>query len=422
LVSSCGENEIEFENESYQERFVEDVRWEFDINNQTIVQTDWNAKVAFPENGQYEGVLYLNPGTICADTANIFVNIFPEINVDFDQVYDTCEVGPVVFSDSSSTNAEKIVSWNWDFGDGNSSALQNPQHTYTTAGMHPVSLTVMDNNRCAATKQIALGYYPAPPFLLIEPTTFDGCAPANIFFNNASIPINDEYDILWEFGDGMTSTAVSPSHLYADPGVYDVSIDVTSPFGCRIAQTYPNYIRVRASPTADFSFEPSRVSILNPTVQFTDESTDASKWEYNFNNMGRSLLPNPVFTFRDTGLQAVQLVVSHLEGCTDTIVQFIDVFPEVRFFMPNAFTPNEDGVNDVFKGKGILIGARDYHFSIWNRWGELLFETTDTKAGWNGRKNNVGEVSPNGVYIYVVTYTTPRGEPVRLEGFATIVK
>lgn len=422
LVSSCGENELEFENESFQERFVDNLRWDFQIGDEIISQTEWNARVTFPENGQYEGVLYLNPGTICADTANIFVNIFPDIEADFSQVYDTCEIGPVVFTDLSATNAEEIVSWQWSFGDGNTSRLQNPQHNYQIAGNLPVSLTVVDNNNCTDTKEVPLGYFPAPQFVVVEPSTFDGCTPAEIFFNNLSAPISEAYDIFWEFGDGMSSTEISPTHVYEDPGLYTISIDVTSPFGCNISRTFPDFIRIRQSPIADFTAEPTEVSILNPTVNFTDESVEAAGWFYNFNNLGRSTQPNPTFVFRDTGLQVVQLVVTHLSGCTDTTVQFIDVFPEVRLFMPNAFSPNEDGINDIFIGKGILLGAQNYLFTIWNRWGEQIFSTSNTEEGWNGRKNNTGQLSPAGVYVYVITFTGPRGQPFRFEGFATLVK
>lgn len=422
LVSSCGNNTIEFINESFQERFVDAVRWEFDIEGQTVVRTDWDATITFPELGQFQGFLYLNPGTQCADTANIFVDIFPEIDADFGLTYDTCIIGPVLFTDSSTTNAERIVSWDWDFGDGSTSNQKNPRHTYDVAGTLPVTLTVTDDNNCQGTKELPVGYYPAPQFLVLSPNTFDGCTPADIFFGNLPAPINDEYDIVWDFGDEMTSGEVGPTHTYEEPGLYTVSVDVTSPFGCNISRTFPDYIRIRQSPEADFSVEPKEVSILNPTASFTDNSTNASSWFYNFNNQGRSLQPNPTFTFRDTGRQAIQLIVTHLTGCTDTTVQFIDVFPEVRWFMPNAFTPNDDGTNDIFMGKGNLVGAQNYNFSIWNRWGERVFETNNHDIGWNGRKDNVGELAPNDVYLYLVTYTGPRGKDFRLEGFATVVR
>jgi gliding motility-associated-like protein len=98
------------------------------------------------------------------------------------------------------------------------------------------------------------------------------------------------------------------------------------------------------------------------------------------------------------------------------------VIPEVRYFLPNAFSPNGDGSNDGFRGNGMMEGARDFVFRIWNRYGEMLFETNDPFEAWNGRKNNTGDLSAQGVYVVVVTYTTPRGEKKELRGFATLVK
>ena len=104
------------------------------------------------------------------------------------------------------------------------------------------------------------------------------------------------------------------------------------------------------------------------------------------------------------------------------MIQVIDVVPKVAYFLPNAFTPNNDTVNDLFFGKGFFEGMQNFSMTIWNRWGEQVFETGDPNEGWNGQKNNNGEYSPAGVYVVIVTYTGPRGDDVLLKGFATLVK
>ncbi|MEZ4986641.1 MAG: gliding motility-associated C-terminal domain-containing protein [Saprospiraceae bacterium] len=118
----------------------------------------------------------------------------------------------------------------------------------------------------------------------------------------------------------------------------------------------------------------------------------------------------------------MQQIVFHPSGCTDTATALIDIFPDIRYFIPNAFTPNGDGSNDFFVGKGIVSGIQDFHFRIWNRWGEPVFETEDPFSGWNGRKNNTGQEMPAGVYLVVVTFRDPRGEPYEIKGFATLVR
>ena len=91
-------------------------------------------------------------------------------------------------------------------------------------------------------------------------------------------------------------------------------------------------------------------------------------------------------------------------------------------FLPNAFTPNSDNKNDFFKALDFFDGMQNFRLSIWNRWGELIFETTDPNDGWNGRKNNTGQLSPNGVYVCLVSYTGPRGNNFEVKGFATLIK
>jgi gliding motility-associated-like protein len=90
--------------------------------------------------------------------------------------------------------------------------------------------------------------------------------------------------------------------------------------------------------------------------------------------------------------------------------------------MPNAFTPNEDAKNELFMGGGIFRGIREYDMKIVNRWGEVIFESSDPNYGWNGRKNNSGRMSQNGVYMYMVQFTGPRGAPHEYRGFATLIR
>ncbi|MEM1323519.1 MAG: PKD domain-containing protein [Bacteroidota bacterium] len=422
VVNSCGNTTVTFDNQSVQRRFIDEFFWEFDIAGSTQTFTEWDATVSFPDTGTYEGVLVLNPGLECGDTANIFVNIFPDIRADFSFEYDTCVAGPVTFTDLSVSDAGPIQQWFWNFNDGNTSDEINPVHLFSSPGNLPVSLIVTDENRCMDTSVQIIPWFPAPPIIVIEPTTFIGCAPEEIFFNNLSTPIDETYTILWDFGDGTTSDEISPTHLYAVPGVYDVSVEITSPIGCFISESYDDWITVRPSPIADFFFTPDNPSNFEPEVSFFDQSIDAIAWEWLFDDHGTSFEMNPIFSFPDTGLQEITLIVTHPSGCTDTMIQFLDVEPQVRYFLPNAFTPNNDDVNDFFQGAGVFEGIDNFSMTIWNRWGELVFQTRNFDEGWNGRKNNTGALSPSGVYVYVVRYRGPRGGDIELKGFATLIK
>lgn len=423
IINSCGNNVITFVNQSFDEQFINSYDWSFDLNNgDTATFTTENATVSFPDLGTYEGQLILNLGSQCDDTANIFVNIYPEIQADFSFAYDTCVAGPVSFTNNSFSGTGNITDNFWEFGDGNTSNQVNPNYLYNAPGTIPVNLTVEDVNGCVDDTTQIVNWFPVPPILIIEPSIFIGCAPQDVFFNNLSTPIDDTYDIQWTFGDGGTSTEISPSYTYENPGVYDVSISVTSPIGCMISDFFPNWITVFESPTAAFTFSPNQPTNFLPDVDFTDQSIDAAQWFWDFNGQGNSIDQNPMFTFPDTGLQEVTLIVTHETGCQDTTIQIIDIAPKVAYFLPNAFTPNSDAVNDLFYGKGFFLGMQNFNLTIWNRWGELVFETTDPDEGWNGRKNNEGRNSPQGVYVVVVTYTGPRGENIELKGFATLIR
>ena len=422
LINSCGVTSVTIENESFLQQFIKTWEWRFDINGTEQQFSEWSPTVTFPGVGQYIGQLYINPGTDCGDTAKINVNIFPAIAADFEFEYDTCVAGPVDFTDLSVSGSGIITAWDWNFGDDNKSTTQNPSHVYREPGNIPVSLTVTDINKCKDTRTQNIPYFPVPALIVIEPSAFSGCVPAAIFFNNLSFPIDETYDIRWDFGDGGTSEDISPTHIFQSPGNFTVSVDITSPIGCETDKTFPNLIAMLPAPEAGFSFAPDAPSNINPTVSFTDLSQGAIGWFWDFDNGANSTLRNPIYTFPDTGMYLVKQIVTHPSGCKDTLAQLIDIAPEVRFYLPNAFTPNADALNDTYKGVGIMQGAINFKLTIWNRWGEMIFESDDPDEGWNGRKFNTGADAPPGVYVVVVTFTGPRGEPFEIKGYATLIR
>lgn len=421
LLTRCGDTRINFVNQSYQQAYIDQYRWVFDLGGRDTVINSWNAVVNFPGVGEYDGRLYLNPGTECGDTARIVVRIFPDITAEYSYDYDTCIAGPVSFRDLSA-GAAPINNWSWAFGDGQGSSNQHAEYIYREPGFRQVSLRVTDVNGCRDSITKEIEYFPVPALLIISPSAFTGCAPGTIFFDNLSTPINEDYDILWDFGDGGTASDISPEYTFAREGTFSIGLSVVSPIGCQTDTVFSNLISIEPSPVADFSYSPQALDNFNPEVQFTDKSSGASKWYWDFEGVAYATGQNPRYTFRDTGLQEVRLVVTHPSGCRDTTVQQIDVVPKVTYFLPNAFTPNDDSANDVFLGKGYLRGVTAFEMSIWNRWGEEIFRSEDPMVGWNGRKNNTGSLLPAGVYYCLVRYTGPRGEATELRGVATLVQ
>jgi len=422
IINLCGKSDLDFENLSTDAQFIREYDWTFSIGGMQQKEKQRNARFSFPGLGSYFGKMVLNPGSECSDSADIQVNVFPEIRAGFNFVYDTCIAGPVLFSDQSFSGSGQLTNWDWTFASSGNSVLANPSFVFNTPGLKPIQLQVRDINGCVDDTVAMIPYFPVPPLLVVDPSAFDGCTPLNVCFNNLSVPIDTSYTIVWDFGDGKSSSDISPCHSYKDGGLYSVKLQITSPIGCYIEKAYPNWINVRQSPKADFSYTPDKFSSFQKTASFTDLSTNTNSRLWIFDQTDKSSLINPIYTFRDTGRQSIQLIAINNNGCRDTLTQYLDVEPIVTYHMPNAFTPNGDSKNEYFLGLGVLDGMGSFEMSIWDRWGGRVFKTNDPREGWNGRFENSGSNLPNGVYVYLVRYTTPRNQLIELKGFANLIR
>jgi gliding motility-associated-like protein len=424
IINSCGPKDVFVKNKSTKLTNIDDVLWVVDIKGTPFTSTDFDLTVSFPDTGSYPAKLYLNPGQFCTDSAEVLINVFPPIFADFSYVYDTCVAGPVSFTDLSS-GIGQIDKWYWQFGTSAEVSQEiSPDFLYTSPGVKDATLTVVDTNGCFATVVKPIQWLPAPPYIIIQPDDYSGCIPADILFTNLSSPIDSTYFITWDFGDGTRDTGViSPRHTYTESGLYSVSVYIRSPIGCEVSADFSNLVRVSPSPIANFDMNPSGgFTPTNNTVQFTDQSIDASYWGWQFGTNGSSILQNPSYTFVDTGLQQVLLVATHALGCKDTISKLLDFVPTANWTMPNSFTPNGDSYNEVFFGNGNIEYAKAFQMTIWNRWGELVFQTTNPREGWNGTIMNLGTPCTDGIYVYVVNYQGPRSENIELKGYVNLLR
>jgi len=423
IVNACGDKTVVLTSTSTIESSIKSYEWEFDLNGKIETFLGKSVSVVLPDLGSYTGKLYLNKGDKeCSDTAQILINVFPGINADFIYQYDTCVAGPVFLSDRSLATQSTIREWTYLPEANQMMAGPDASYIYKTPGKKNVRLVIKDNNGCRDTATKSIQYYPVPALLVLNPSTFGGCQPVDIFFNNLSFPIDTTYRIDWDFGDGRHSDQISPTHRYTSEGKYSVRLKIVSPIGCETSIYYPDWIDVRKSPEAGFSCNPEKLSNLVNTVQITDESRNAEKIHYLINDLTALYQSSPNYTFRDTGIQTITQIVSRGNGCADTLVKRVDIEPIVTFFMPNAFTPGTDGVNDRFNGVGIMRWAKDFRLSIWDRWGGLIYSTEDASKSWNGQFDQTGDPAPPGFYIYTVSYTAPRGQEVKLKGYVTLIR
>ena len=424
-LTSCGDRTIEFTNQSTNVNFIDDYLWEFDILGASQTFDTRNVTVTFPDTGVFFASMTINPNSSiekCRDTANMVIGVFGAIYSDFNFDYDTCVAGPVAFTSMASTENDRIVAHEWDFGDGNFSDLPNPMHTYQVPGTFDVRLTVRDNRGCEIDVVKPLSYFPIPAIVVAEPNRFIACTPGVIRFENISVPINDEYTVTWDFGDGMTDEGLSVEHTYENAGTYSVNIEIISPLGCQTDATFRNWILIKESPMAAFSYIPDKLNDLQREVFFGNQSQGADGYQWTFGDGGVAFVESPSHEYPDTGVYEVVLISNSSNGCTDTAYAIIDIEPLNTYFLPNAFSPNDDGLNDEFSGKGILKGMRQFSMTIWNRWGELVFESDDPTGKWNGQLNNNGLPAPKGVYHCKVNYIAARGEQREIQTALTLLR
>ncbi len=420
-IKSCGSLDFPFVNKSIQESNIKGYKW---IINNAGKSDSFNTKeidYSFKTLGKQSGLMIVNPGlTNCSDTAFLNIEIFPSLKADFTYAYDTCVAQPVNFMDKS-TAAVPINKYEWFF-EKDTLRNQNPIYEFRTPGEKKVKLKITDSNGCINTNDKEILYQPVPALITLEPTQFIACKPGTIVFQNLSYPIDSTYKIEWNFGDGKTSGDISPTHTYDTIGLFDVSLRITSPIGCTTFNNYKSWIEILKKPTAEFSYTPQEFTGLNKTATFTNLSQDEISVLWDFGKSGSTTDENPIYSFPDTGLFKVILYAVHENGCIDTAFADIDIMPIASLDMPNAFTPNNDGLNDDFKGFGNFEGASNYKLTVWNRWGDKIFESTNPLQGWTGEKDNDGLLAPQDVYLYIVDFITPRGEPKKIRGHVTLIR
>ncbi|RME98375.1 MAG: PKD domain-containing protein, partial [Bacteroidetes bacterium] len=185
IISSCGLTEVRLTNQSGQARFIDSYEWRFAVDGEDVVSTSRDFEYDFEEVGTYFGTMIVNPGSPdCSDTAEIQVNVFPGLTSDFQYAYDTCIAGPITFTNLSvADGGQPIIANRWQFGDGIAVEEFAPTHRYQEPGDFPVRLTVEDVNGCEATSIENIRYFPVPELIVIAPSSFEGCTPAEIFFD-----------------------------------------------------------------------------------------------------------------------------------------------------------------------------------------------------------------------------------------------
>jgi gliding motility-associated-like protein len=266
--------------------------------------------------------------------------------------------------------------------------------------MFNVMLAIETTSGCVDTITQQVNTHPLPVFNY-SPQLSSGCNAFTTTFNETSTVAGGTIvNWLWDFGDGNLTYTQYPTHTYDEAGNFYVSLTVTSSYGCNMSDTLNYPVVVYPHPAAAFSASPNEVSIYEPNIQFYDESEGATLWDWDLGDFETSIMQNPYHTYPDTGTYLVTQIAINQYGCRDTVQHPVKIIGETTTFIPNAFTPDENGLNDVFAPK--LYGITEFSMSVFDRWGNEIFQTNDMAEGWNGRVNNTGELVQQDVYVYKI--------------------
>ena len=263
-------------------------------------------------------------------------------------------------------------------------------------------LTVTDQCGNTLTRSISLQLDEAPS-LNLPPVIAEGCAPLPVQLPAMQLPAGTQY--LWQLGNGQTSTEAQPSLTY-NAGSYSVGLSIVTPFGCTHTAPSTGQVIAHALPTAAFSASTYQTNVDNATIQFTGLSVGTGlSYDWLFGDGGTSSVQSPSHTYLEVGSYAVELTVVDQNGCSADASATIVIDPVYDITVPTAFTPNPSGgggswtpgdlSNDVFYP--FVRFVDDFRMRIFNRWGELVFESTDISLGWDGFYR--GELSPQDVYV-----------------------
>ena len=382
-----------------------------------------------PNYSQYYKVSVTDSFNCVSDYDSVLVALNPPliINTSSDTIvcpYDSLDIGVTVLGGNGGP-----YNYSWITASGVSVGTQGTVNVTPVNSSTYYYLTVSDNCETPENNDSILVTWHDLPTALFDSDTTGGCYPIQVYFYN-NTDISQVASCEWDLGNGFysnnTDTVVT---VYNNPGSYHVTLEVTNTEGCKNDTTYFNYVEIYDYPVAGFTSRPNPASILTPTVQFIDTSSqDVVLFDWTFydstNTMiGNDYVQNPTYNFSGVVEQQyyIELYVENQNGCSDTVYGTQIVEGEYAFFLPNSFTPNGDGVNDEFYPVGDRVSVDNYSFKVFNRWGEMVFSTNEFGTGWDGKYQN-NQVSTDAYVWKIDLVDASTGEEKSFNGYVLLTR
>ncbi len=395
----CEGNTVNFtNNSSITSGSITNYFWDFQ-NGNTSTQT--TPSETYNNEGVYQVGLNVISDHNCIASGTTPVEIYPIPTPQF-ITSNVCDGSLVNFTDfssvSNSNTTNSIVTWNWNFGDTPAGIAtgSNTNYLYNSDGTYTVTLDILTNNGCTNTTQQDVTVYPNPSVSFTSPNP-EGCTELCTNFNNTStITSGTIASYLWSFGDGNASTDTSPFNCISNNSLtdetYTVTLTATSNNGCQTTLVEPNFVTVYPLPIADFEPSTYVTNIYQTQIEFENTSFIGNTYLWDFDQLESSTDEHTSYLFPDgdSATYLVCLQTTSIHSCIADTCKLITVLGSTNIYIPNTFTPDGDGINDLFTPSLFGVSDKDFEFTIFNRWGELIYISTNpNNTTWDGTHKGI---------------------------------
>lgn len=382
--------------------------WDFGVTNLTNDTSNLSTPTyTYPGPGVYTVSLTASISSSCTNTVQETITINDPVLVAISAPASVCWTDNSIDFDGTMSGPPGTT-YSWNFGPTASIPSSTDEDVFGVSFDQPGDVVITLTGvfeQCVETTSHTIHLY-APPTIDFGLEPGLQCVPFNAQFIDlswAETPIQ----YLWEFGDGTTSTDSDPQHLYTQVGNFPVTLTIMTAAGCidTLTLTQADLVNVRPNPVAGFSVTPDFTDICHSEVQMIDESQGAFSYFYWFDDSTmfyKGLDPNPIHQYLYDGMHYPIQVVTNEWGCKDTAMSALYIEP-FSLFIPNTFTPDGDEFNNIFVARHYLE-ISEWELKVYNRWGQVLFESYDSEVGWDGTYN--GQLVQDGTYGYTIRYKT----------------
>ncbi len=354
---------------------------------------------------------------LCTDTASMPITVYPQPTLDI-TIDSVVSFYPDTIVEFTNNSPAYYTDYTWDYGDGTVEHIVHPViHAYPGCGEYNLMVSARNTYYCYDTLRTTINITAFPPTPAFVMSDNDGCAPLTIEFYNST---SDAQSYVWNFGDNTdTTTEINPTHTFTQGGTYMVTLKAIGYCGKYAEISQPVY--VYKNPSVEFSIAPDTASV-GQVIVFTNKTIGGDYYLWDFGDGETSSEENPRKKYDKAGIYDVKLVATSADGCTDSLTKedAVVIISDLFVQFPTAFTPDGDGINDYFKP--IMNYVKYAKLSIYDRYGNLIFQTDHPESEfWDGNLPN-GKPLPSDVYVWHITGMFINGQGFDKSGEVTLLR